>query len=124
MARRSSIGPRENSCNFVDRPACGWPKGESSLTFGRAWAIFRENLERRRRVRTTWGLRARPSRRALIWFAVVAAVIAGLSAWRLQGSAEAQASESVATATRGPIVVTVGGVGQIVDGLWGPRAGG
>jgi len=74
-------------------------------------------------VRTTWGLHARPSRRALIWFAVVAAVIAGLSAWRLQGSAEAQASESVATATRGPIVVTVGGVGQIVDGLSGQSAG-
>ena len=75
-------------------------------------------------MRTTWGLRARPSRRALIWFAVVAAVVAGLSAWRLQGSAEAQASESVATATRGPIVVTVGGVGQIVDGLSGQSASG
>ena len=70
-------------------------------------------------MRTTWGLRARPSRRALIWFAVAAAAVAALSVWRLNGSAEAQASQSVATATRGPIVVTVGGVGQIVDGLSG-----
>jgi RND family efflux transporter MFP subunit len=73
-------------------------------------------------VRAIWGLNARPSRRALIWFAVVAAVVTGLAFWRLQGNAEAQASQSIATATRGPIVVTVGGVGQIVDGLSGQRA--
>jgi HlyD family secretion protein len=42
-----------------------------------------------------------------------------LGVWRLQGNAEAQDSQSLATATRGPIVVTVGGVGQIVDGLSG-----
>ncbi|MGH3137630.1 MAG: efflux RND transporter periplasmic adaptor subunit [Gaiellaceae bacterium] len=70
-------------------------------------------------MRTTWGLHARPSRRALIWLGVAVAVVAVVSVWRLQGSAEAQASQSVATATRGPIVVTVGGVGQIVDGLSG-----
>lgn len=70
-------------------------------------------------MRTTWGLSARPSRRVLIWFAVVVAVVAGLSVWRFHGNAEAQASQSIATATRGPIVVTVGGVGQIVDGLTG-----
>ena len=68
-------------------------------------------------MRTTWGLRARPSRRALIWLGAAAVVIAGLSVWRFQGSAEAQASQNVVTATRGPIVVTVGGAGQIVDGL-------
>ena len=75
-------------------------------------------------MRAIWGLHARPSRRALIWFAVVAAVVTGLSVWRLQGNAEAQASQNVATATRGPIVVTVGGVGQIVDGLSGQSTSG
>jgi len=75
-------------------------------------------------VRTTWGLRARPSRRALIWLAVAAAIALLVSVWRLQGSAEAQASQSTATATRGPIVVTVGGVGQIVDGLSGQSSSG
>ena len=73
-------------------------------------------------MRTTWGLRARPSRRALIWFAVAVAAVAALSVWRLHPSAEAQASQSVATATRGTIVVTVGGVGQIVDGRFGQSA--
>jgi len=75
-------------------------------------------------VRTTWGLRARPSRRAFITLAVVAAAVVALSVWRLQGNAEAQASQSLATATRGPIVVTVGGVGQIVDGLSGQSSSG
>jgi HlyD family secretion protein len=68
-------------------------------------------------VSTSWGLDARRSRRALIALAVAAAALVGLIVWRSQGSAEAQASQSLATATRGPIVVTVGGVGQIVDGL-------
>lgn len=75
-------------------------------------------------MRTTWGLRARPSRRAFITLAVVAAAVVALSVWRLQGNAEAQASQSLATATRGPIVVTVGGVGQIVDGLSGQSSSG
>ena len=75
-------------------------------------------------MRTTWGLHARPSRRALIWFAVVAAIAVLVGVWRLQGSAEAQASQTTATATRGPIVVTVGGVGQIVDGLSGQSSSG
>jgi HlyD family secretion protein len=70
-------------------------------------------------VRTSWGLHARPSRRAFIWLVVAAAALVALGVWRLQGSAEAQDSQSLATATRGPIVVTVGGVGQIVDGLSG-----
>jgi RND family efflux transporter MFP subunit len=70
-------------------------------------------------VRTSWGLDARHSRRALVWLAVAAAALVTLVVWRLQGSAEAQASQSLATATRGPMVVTVGGVGQIVDGLSG-----
>jgi HlyD family secretion protein len=70
-------------------------------------------------VSTSWGLDARRSRRALIALAVAAAALVVLVVWRLQGSAEAQASQSLATATRGPIVVTVGGVGQIVDGLSG-----
>lgn len=75
-------------------------------------------------MKTTWGLRARPSRRALIWFAVVAACVVALSVWRFQGNAEAQASTSLATAKRGSIVVTVGGVGQIVDGLSGQSTSG
>ena len=75
-------------------------------------------------MRTTWGLRARPLRRAFITLAVVAAAVVALSVWRLQGNAEAQASQSLATATRGPIVVTVGGVGQIVDGLSGQSSSG
>jgi RND family efflux transporter MFP subunit len=70
-------------------------------------------------VRTTWGLHARPSWRAVIWSAVAVGAVAALSGCQIQGNADAQASQSLATATRGPIVVTVGGVGQIVDGLSG-----
>lgn len=73
-------------------------------------------------MRTTWGLSARPSRRALISIGLVVACLIGLSVWRLQGDAKAQDSSLIVTATRGPIVVTVGGVGQIVDGLWMPSA--
>jgi HlyD family secretion protein len=68
-------------------------------------------------VSTSWGLDARRSRRALIALAVAAAALVVVVVWRLQGNAGAQSSQSLATATRGPIVVTVGGVGQIVDGL-------
>lgn len=55
-------------------------------------------------------------RRALILLALVAALAIGLSVWRLQSDAVAQASPNLATATKGPIVVTVGGVGRIVEG--------
>jgi RND family efflux transporter MFP subunit len=75
-------------------------------------------------VRTSWGLDARRSRRAFIWLAVAATALVALGVWRLQGSAVAQDSQSLATATRGPMVVTVGGVGQIVDGLSGKSTGG
>ncbi|HEU5264146.1 MAG TPA: hypothetical protein VFU34_05880, partial [Gaiellaceae bacterium] len=68
---------------------------------------------------TSWGLHARRSRRVYIGLAVAAGALVALVVWRLQGSAEAQSSQSLATATRGPIVVTVGGVGQIVDGFTG-----
>ncbi len=68
---------------------------------------------------TSWGLHARRSRRVYIGLAVAAGALVALGVWRLQGSAEAQSSQSLATATEGPIVVTVGGVGQIVDGLAG-----
>ncbi len=72
---------------------------------------------------TSWGLHTRRSRRVYIGLAVAAGALVALGVWRLQGSAEAQSSQSLATATEGPIVVTVGGVGQIVDGLAGSSAG-
>lgn len=61
-------------------------------------------------------LPVRASRRVSILVVLVAAAVVALSLWRLQGNAEAQASQVIVTATRGPIVVTVRGVGQIVDG--------
>jgi RND family efflux transporter MFP subunit len=61
-------------------------------------------------------------RRALILLALVAALAIGLSVWRLQSDAVAQASPNLATATRGPIVVTVGGVGRIVEGRLSGRS--
>jgi RND family efflux transporter MFP subunit len=51
----------------------------------------------------------------LIWVALAVAFLIAISIWRLHGNAEAQASPTLATATRGPIVVTVGGVGRIVE---------
>lgn len=62
---------------------------------------------------------ARPlrlSRRGVIWLAAVVAILVAGAALRSQDSAVA-AEPTVATAKEGPIVVTVGGVGQIVDGL-------
>ena len=52
--------------------------------------------------------------RALVGFALVAAVGIVLTVWRLQ-SGEAADASSVATASRGDISVSVGGVGRIVE---------
>jgi multidrug efflux pump subunit AcrA (membrane-fusion protein) len=59
----------------------------------------------------------------LIWVALVAFSLIAISIWRLQGNAEAQASPTLATATRGPIVVTVGGVGRIVEARLSGQSG-
>lgn len=64
-------------------------------------------------------------RRALMVLAMVAALATAVTVWRLQGDAVAQASPNLATATKGPIVVTVGGVGRIVESrLSGQRTAG
>jgi HlyD family secretion protein len=54
---------------------------------------------------------------------MVAALAIAATVWRIQSDAVAQATPNLATATRGPIVVTVGGVGRIVESrLSGQRA--
>jgi RND family efflux transporter MFP subunit len=64
-------------------------------------------------------------RRALMVLTMVAALAIAVTVWKLQGDAAAQASPNLATATRGPIVVTVGGVGRIVESrLSGQRTAG
>jgi RND family efflux transporter MFP subunit len=54
---------------------------------------------------------------------MVAALATAFTVWWIQSDAVAQATPNLATATRGPIVVTVGGVGRIVESrLSGQRA--
>ena len=58
----------------------------------------------------------RVPRRALVLFAVVAAVGIGIGVWRLQsGTAAAPESPPVAKATRDDVILSVGGVGRIVE---------
>lgn len=57
----------------------------------------------------------RDSRRALIWLALAVAVGAAVGVWKLQGNAVAAEALPSATATRGDIVVSVGGVGRIIE---------
>ena len=59
-------------------------------------------------------LLGRPSRRGLVALVAALAAAAGLTAWQLQGDAAATVSTSFATAVRGSLVVSVGGVGRIV----------
>jgi HlyD family secretion protein len=55
-------------------------------------------------------------RRALAWLALLAAVGIGIAVWQLQGAqAQAEASVPTAAAIRGDLVVSVGGVGRVVD---------
>jgi HlyD family secretion protein len=56
------------------------------------------------------------SRRGLVWLAVVAAaaIASGLSVWRLQSAPAASPAAGVAEATRGDVILTVGGVGRVV----------
>src|ERR1700704_4165756 len=51
--------------------------------------------------------------RALVVAAALALVGGGVAAWKLQGHTAAKSSTPVATAARGDVVVTVGGVGRI-----------
>ena len=65
-----------------------------------------------------WGIRGergRPSRRLLGVLVLAAAIASGISVWQLEGSTAASVPESIATASRGDIVVSVGGVGRIVE---------
>ena len=54
-------------------------------------------------------------RRALAVLALVAAIGAGITVWQLQGEAVAKESLPVVKATRGDLVLSVGGVGRIVE---------
>jgi HlyD family secretion protein len=57
------------------------------------------------------------SRRGLLWLALVTAagIVLGLSAWQLQSApAASESTAGVAEATRGDVLLTVGGVGRIV----------
>ncbi len=61
-------------------------------------------------------LLGRVSQRGYVWFSLVVAVAIGVSVWWLQtGSAAPAESVSSVRATRGDIVVSVGGVGRIVE---------
>ncbi len=59
-------------------------------------------------------LRARMTHRLAVALGVALAATAGLTAWQLQGDAAATIAGPFATATRGALVVSVGGVGRIV----------
>jgi RND family efflux transporter MFP subunit len=54
-------------------------------------------------------------RRAAAWLALVAVVGTGIAVWQLRSGSPAGASVPVATATRGDVVVTVGGLGRVVE---------
>jgi len=108
----SSRGQRYSARGAVPAP------GEGAETIHRRFIFAVQHFVRRRKERVVGTMRVllvRPWRRALISSVLVAAFLIGLSVWRLQGDAGAQASATTATATRGSIVVTVGGVGRIVE---------
>jgi multidrug efflux pump subunit AcrA (membrane-fusion protein) len=72
-------------------------------------------------------IRVTIARRALVWLGLVFAGIV-VAVWQLQGGAAAESATPQATATRDDLVVSVGGVGRIVDarssGLVVPATGG
>jgi multidrug efflux pump subunit AcrA (membrane-fusion protein) len=56
------------------------------------------------------------SRRKLVWLALAVAAAIGISVWKFQSGAAAPASPlPVVSAIRGDVIVTVGGVGRIVQ---------
>ena len=54
-------------------------------------------------------------RRAFVWLAFAAAAGIGIAVWQLQGSGAAQPTFATVTASRGDVIVSVGGVGRIVE---------
>src|SRR5581483_9037010 len=68
-----------------------------------------------RRMKWLLRLRARVTHRLAVALGVALAATAGLTAWQLQGDAAATIAGPFATATRGALVVSVGGVGRIVS---------
>ena len=64
---------------------------------------------------TTQTVLGRASRRALFWAALALGVGIGVSVWQLQAGEAAQASLPAATAIRDNLIVSVGGVGRIVE---------
>lgn len=51
----------------------------------------------------------------MLWVSVAAAIAVGVIVWRLQSPAPARGSVQTVAATRGDVVVTVGGLGRIVE---------
>jgi RND family efflux transporter MFP subunit len=63
------------------------------------------------------GLLPQVPRRTLLWVGIAAAIGVGIGVWRLQGNASASSSALLPTVkvTRADLVVSVGGVGRIVE---------
>src|SRR2546426_7295889 len=84
--------------------------------FHRAFMLGLQHSTGRREEAAVWGIRGergRPSRRLLGVLILAAAIASGVSVWQLEGSTAASVPESIATASRGDIVVSVGGGGRV-----------
>ena len=58
------------------------------------------------------GIRGRPG---FLGLALLATAVVGVAAFKLQGSSQAQSADGAVTATRGELVVSVRGVGRVVE---------